>query len=77
MIRKKKVKLNTIFLVLVFLGLCGSQFQVIGVGAITEMATVDWYATFGYDDVDQGYSCAVDSNGNAYVAGDTKMVILR
>lgn len=33
------------------------------------MATVDWYVTFGYDDTDQGYSCAVDSNGNAYVAG--------
>jgi len=55
------------------LGLFGSQFQVIGVGAITEMATVDWYVTFGYDDVDHGYSCAVDTSGNAYVAGGTKI----
>ena len=73
MIKKKKGKMNIIFLVLLFLGLYGSQFQVLGIGAITEMATVDWYVTFGYDDVDQGYSCAVDSNGNAYVAGGTKI----
>jgi len=50
-----------------------SQFLVIGVGTITKMATVDWYATFGYEDLDQGYSCAVDSYGNAYVAGDCKV----
>ena len=64
MIGKKDVKLNKIVLVLLFMGLCGSQFLAIGVGTITQMATVDWYVTFGYDDVDQGYSCAVDSNGN-------------
>ena len=73
MIGKKNIKLNKTILILLSLGLCGSQFLVIGVGTITQMATVDWYATFGYDDLDQGYSCAVDSNGNAYVAGDCKI----
>ncbi|KAF5428047.1 MAG: Beta-propeller repeat-containing protein [Candidatus Methanomarinus sp.] len=73
MIRKKNIKLNKNILILLFLGLFGSQFIVIGGSAITQMATVDWYVTFGYDDLDQGYSCAVDSYGNAYVAGDCKV----
>jgi hypothetical protein len=73
MIGKKNIKLNKITLILLFMGLCGSQFLVIGVGTITQMATVDWFVTFGYDDDDQGYSCAVDSNGNVYVAGDCKI----
>ena len=50
-----------------------SQFLVIGVGTITQMAKVDWFVTFGYDDDDHGYSCAIDSNGNAYVAGEYKI----
>jgi hypothetical protein len=71
--RKKKNNLRLYFLTLLFLGCFGAQNHVLGVDTITEMATVDWYATFGYDDVDQGYSCAVDSTSNAYVAGDTKL----
>jgi len=59
--------------ILLFLGLWGSQFLVIGVGTITQMATVDWFVTFGYDNDDHGYSCAIDSNGNAYVAGEYKI----
>ena len=73
MIRKKNIKLRKFLLILLFIGLSNSLFSVKGAGTITEMAIVDWYVTFGYDDVDQGYSCAVDSNGNAYVAGDTKI----
>ncbi len=73
MIGKKNVKLNKPILILLILGFSGSQFLVIGVGTITQMATVDWFATFGYDNEDQGYSCAVDSYGNAYVAGDCKI----
>lgn len=73
MIGKKNVKLKKNVLILLFLGLWGSQFLVIGVGTITQMATVDWYATFGYDNDDHGYSVAIDSNGNAYVAGEYKI----
>jgi len=70
---KKNSKLNKILLMFLFMGLFGTLFLGKGVSTITEMATVDWYVTFGYDDVDQGYSCAVDSNGNAYVAGEYKI----
>ncbi|MHA1507168.1 MAG: SBBP repeat-containing protein [Promethearchaeota archaeon] len=73
MIGKKNFKLNKNILILLVLGLCMSQFLVIGVGTITQMAKVDWYVTFGYDDDDHGYSCAIDSNGNAYVAGEYKI----
>ena len=73
MIGKKNVKLKKNVLILLFLGLWGSQFLVIGVGTITQMATVDWFVTFGYDNDDHGYSCAIDSNGNAYVAGEYKI----
>ena len=73
MIGKKNINLNKISLILLFLGLFTTQFLVIGAGTITQMSTVDWFATFGYDDEDQGYSCAVDSNGNSYVAGSYKI----
>ena len=73
MIGKKNVKLKKNILILLFLGLWGSQFLVIGVGTITQMATVDWYATFGYDNDDHGYSVAIDSNGDVYVAGEYKI----
>ncbi|MBY9011792.1 MAG: SBBP repeat-containing protein [Candidatus Lokiarchaeota archaeon] len=73
MIGKMNSKLNKILLMILFMGFFGTLFLGKGVSTITEMATVDWYVTFGYDDVDQGYSCAVDSNGNAYVAGNSKI----
>ena len=73
MIGKMNSKLNKILLMILFMGLFGTLFLGKGVSIITEMATVDWYVTFGYDDVDQGYSCAVDSNGNAYLAGEYKI----
>ena len=73
MIGKRNINLNKSVLILLFLGLFTTQFLLIGAGTITQMATVDWFVTFGYDDEDQGYSCAVDSNGNAYVAGSYKI----
>lgn len=30
----------------------------------------EWIQSWGYDEVDHGYSVAIDSNGNSYIAGD-------
>lgn len=41
--------------------------------AITELATVDWYVTYGGEDSDEGWDCAVDSNNNSYLIGTTRL----
>ncbi|GAG58734.1 unnamed protein product, partial [marine sediment metagenome] len=40
---------------------------------ITELSTVDWYVTYGGEDLDQGWDCAVDSNNNSYLIGTTRL----
>jgi len=36
---------------------------------ITELSTVDWYVTYGGEDSDEGWDCAVDSTNNSYLIG--------
>lgn len=40
---------------------------------ITELSTVDWYVTYGGEDSDEGWDCAVDSNNNSYLIGSTRL----
>lgn len=40
---------------------------------ITELSTVDWHVTYGAEDLDQGWDCAVDSENNAYLIGTTRL----
>ena len=40
---------------------------------INELSTVDWYVTYGAEDTDQGWDCAVDSDNNAYLIGTTRI----
>ena len=40
---------------------------------ITELSTLDWYVTYGAEDSDQGWDCAVDSENSAYLIGSTRL----
>ena len=40
---------------------------------ITELSTVDWYVTYGGEDSDEGWGCAVDSTNNSYLIGTTRL----
>ncbi|MFX1389128.1 MAG: hypothetical protein ACFE9Z_03580 [Promethearchaeota archaeon] len=73
-IRKKKCRNIPIvlFSILMFLGFLSAAINSYGY-TITELSTVDWYVTYGSDDLDQGWDCAIDSLGNAYLIGTTSL----
>ena len=73
-IKKKNLKTITIalFSILLFVGFLSIVTNTNGY-TITELSTVDWYVTYGGEDLDQGWDCAVDSENNAYLIGTTRL----
>lgn len=72
-IKKNGIKQISILLISIWLFIGFFFIVKVSYGDITELSTVDWYVTYGAEDLDQGWDCAVDSDNNAYLIGTTRL----